>query len=782
MKKLLPLLLAVMILCSACSSGTPASTSAPETPDPTAAPEPALSTAEDTGFADQSNLPFVEALSSYKKTDWTAEWIWTQYSPADTYVAFRKSFSVEAEQTATAWISAESKYTLFLNGELLVLDGSFKRGPTPVDCYYDTVSLDLKKGENTLAVVVNFNGRGAYSSTTPLVIDELGEESAQGGFLFEMNVDGTVVKSDASWKTLRLPMYKNATSYKTFTLSAMLAERNVIYVAADDIGDFTEPSFDDSSWENATPVAKAGQLPFGSLYDPLLVPPVPVETVDFDNAPEFLGKAFHPGDVLSLDLSGNIQFNPYFELTAAQGVTLTYYTDSTVFLNEQGANSFKDIYVTKSGDQSYLQLVWRSGSKLYIEISGDGENAEVTFNRLAYMPTGLNGEIIGSFQSDNDRLNTLWNKSLNTVKLCVRDNPMDCPDRERSIYAGDVSNEGSVLLYAYDESGMLMVKKMLLSYMGWIRDNYVIPSQAPSTTNKELPVQSLSLFDLAYQYWLFSGDETAMRAWYQAGLSYLMLWEMKDGLPVHREGDWDWSDWGDFVDHDAVQAGYYYYALRLQKQLGEELGITDGIEELSSRMEQMKASYRAAYYTDEGFKSASARKVDERANAIFALSGLAEESDYELIARVISTTSYASPYFERFVEKALGEMGRDDLLIGRMLTKYGEMIDYEIDTLWEMFVKGEGTYNHGWAAGPLYAMNRYLVGIYSTSAGWASYTVEPTTELESFTCTVWTPKGIITVTKDGSNITVDAVDGGMLVLPDGSTMPLESGEHTYVLS
>jgi hypothetical protein len=272
-----------------------------------------------------------------------------------------------------------------------------------------------------------------------------------------------------------------------------------------------------------------------------------------------------------------------------------------------------------------------------------------------------------------------------------------------------------------------------------------------------------------------------MKAWYQAGLSYLLVWEMKDGLPVHREGDWDWSDWGDYVDQDAVQTGYYYYALRLLKQLGEDLGISEGMEELSSRMAQMKDTYRAVYYTEDGFKSASAHKIDERANAIFALSGLAEETDYDLIANVISTTAYASPYFERFVEMALGEMGRDDLLIDRMLTKYGEMIDYEIDTLWEMFGKGEGTYNHGWAAGPLYAMNRYLVGIYPTSACWESYVIEPTTELESFTCTVWTPKGNITVSKDGSSLTVNAVDGGVLVLPSGETVTLEAGEQTYTL-
>lgn len=780
LKRVLCALLALALAASLCACGPDQGPDASGTPG-TDTPAP-VAQAPSRGKPDKSGLLYASALDGYKKTDWTAEWIWTEHSPADTYVALRKTFTLDsAVPSATAYISAESKYTLYVNGELVVMDGSFKRGPTPYDAYYDTVELTgLKAGENTVVAVVAFNGKGAYSSTAPLLLDELGEESPQGGFLFEMKAGDTTIRSDATWKVLRLPMYKNATTVRTYTVSAMLAERSAWYDAREDVGDFTAPSFDDSAWEAATPIAKAGELPYGELYDPLLSPPVPKTLVDFENAADYVGKATAQDTTVVLELPGNIQFNLYLELTAPAGAVLTYHTDSYEFGSSQSANSFKDTYITKDGSQSYLQLAWRSGSKVFIETP-----AGVTFTRLAYMPTSLNSEITGSFTCSNERLTTLWRKALNTVAVCVRDNPMDCPDRERSIYAGDVSNEGSVMLYAYDEAGANMVKKMLLSYMGWIRTNGVIPSQAPSTVNKELPVQSLSLFDVAYQYWLHSGDEATMRDWYAASLNYLLVWEMKDGLPVHRAGDWDWSDWGDHVDADAVQAGYYYYALGITARLGQELGITEGAQELSGRMTAMKGAYRAAYYTENGFKSASADRVDERANAIFALSGLCEESDWELVTSVISTTAYASPYFERFVLKALGEMGRDEELAERMLTKYGGMIDDEIDTLWEMFDKDAGTFNHGWAAGPLYAIDRYLAGIRPTAPGWESYEIAPADVLDGFQCTVPTTKGSLTAEfrrGDGETVlTVSAIDArGTVVIPAsmGSVAAVSGGEYT----
>ena len=112
-----------------------------------AATEPEVQTAEpaavpENGQPDKSAYPHVDAIEAYKKTDWTANWIWTSGCMDDSYVAFRKTFTLDsAPGNATAFISAVDKYVLWVNGELLVLDGSLKRGATPVDSYYDTVTI-----------------------------------------------------------------------------------------------------------------------------------------------------------------------------------------------------------------------------------------------------------------------------------------------------------------------------------------------------------------------------------------------------------------------------------------------------------------------------------------------------------------------------------------------------------------------------------------------------------------------------------------------------------------
>ena len=126
-------------------------------------PEP---TVPETGLPQKTDLVYADAIESYQKTDFTANWIWTQYSPEDTYVAMRKTFTLEQDSgEALAYISAESKYFLWVNGELTVYDGSTKRGPTPYDSYFDTVKINnLKKGENTLAFLIVYNGRSGDSS------------------------------------------------------------------------------------------------------------------------------------------------------------------------------------------------------------------------------------------------------------------------------------------------------------------------------------------------------------------------------------------------------------------------------------------------------------------------------------------------------------------------------------------------------------------------------------------------------------------------------------------
>ncbi len=741
----------------------------PPPPPPDATPTQEAAQVPERGKPDRSDLAYPETVAAQEKTDWTADWIWTKGCSEDSYVVFRKTFTLDADvASATAFISAVDKYVLWVNGELVVLDGSLKRGPTPYDSYYDTVELtNLKAGENTIAIQVAFNGRSGDGSIVPVYTDEAGDEWTQAGLLFEMNVGGTAVVSDSSWKATRHTGYKNRVTggadYPKYELASQLAERNVYFDAREDLGEWMAPGFDDSAWENATPVAKPGDLPFGALCDGGTGPILFGEIADFPNAGDYVGKELAEDTKLVLPFPSNCQFTFCFELAAPAGKTLTVYTDTQKYAD--GLNSFRDTYVTKEGAQSYENYPWRSGTQLIIEAP-----AGVTFTRLGYRVSQFHAERTAAFTSSEADLDQLWLEAQNTVLICMRDTFMDCPERERGPYMGDASNQIDAALYAFDQGGLDMIRKAILACVGWTPADGGIPSRAPSVKPQEIPNQSLAFMTSAYHYWEATGDVETMTAYYRASVDYLKKFEMKDGLPVYRPGTWTWDDWGSKIDKNLLQTGFYYYALNLTAKLADGLGIDADKDFLTGRMAEMKAAYHDAYYTPDGFKSPDSQYVDERGNAMLALSGLAEEADYDLIAQVIATTYEASPFCEKYVLEAACVMGRTDVALKRMRERYDGMLHDQYDTLWEYMDSLDGTINHGWTAAPIYILSKYIAGVRPTSAGYETYEIAPSGDLDDFTCHVWTVKGDLTVSVEttgrGRTITVEAIDGvGTVVIP-----------------
>ncbi len=113
------------------------------------------------------------------KTAKNTPWIWTPdlFPERNAFVRFRKSFNAAKETRATLRISADSRYWLWLNGELL--------GSGPVRSWvnhwkFDQYEVTLKPGKNTLAVLVNSWGTGnfQYLVAAPGLWLELSGEAA----------------------------------------------------------------------------------------------------------------------------------------------------------------------------------------------------------------------------------------------------------------------------------------------------------------------------------------------------------------------------------------------------------------------------------------------------------------------------------------------------------------------------------------------------------------------------------------------------------------------------
>ena len=311
--------------------------------------------------------------------------------------------------------------------------------------------------------------------------------------------------------------------------------------------------------------------------------------------------------------------------------------------------------------------------------------------------------------------------------------------------------------------------------MGWTGKDKLIPSRAPSNKPHEIPAQSLAFSTAVYNYLMQTGDTETVKAYYAALIEYLKVWNVdENGMPVYRTGEWTWTDWGSGADVGLIQVCWYYYSMACAQNMADALGISADDAFLNERMAGMRASFDELYKKADGFRSGD--DLDDRANALAVLSGLAGEDDYALVTGVLRDVRLASPFMERFVLEALCVMGEYELAAERMKLRYGEMIDSDYTTIWELFDGLEGgTPNHGWSCGPLMILSRYFGGIAPTAAGYESYEIAPQALFDSLKTSVDTVKGRISMeyarTSGGTTFTLTTVDADCTV-----RIPLEFGE------
>jgi hypothetical protein len=719
-----------------------------------------------TAFKNEYTLP--EALAPYTridtapKTDWAAEYIWdgTDGAEENVWMCFRKTATLdEVPDALPAYISADSKYWLYINGALAVFEGGVKRGPAPDGSYYDTVEIApfLKPGKNVICALVWYWGKDKSFSYA---------DSGRAGFLFEAGE----IRSDRSWKVCRHAAFGTGGGLKK--PNYRLAEVNIVYDARKAPGDWLSPDFDDAGWANAAEGGNGGAGAWGTLY-PRGIPMLKdCGLRDYLNSADYENRSFASAKRITLRLPYNAQFTPYLKIDAPAGKTVRITTENTAI----GAVS--SAYITKAGVQEFESPGWVNGMRVTYRIP-----AGVTVLALKYRETGYDTAFAGNFACENGDLNTLWQKSLRTLYVTMRDNFMDCPDRERAQWWGDVTSEMMMSAYALDPAAYLLYQKGVACMLGHTDpETKILQTVVPiSGEFFELPVQQLAGICGFWAYYLYTGDRAFLQTVYGPALDYVNLWRIgENGLVQHREGSWDWMDWGQFADAPAMENAWYYYALSCLKNMAEALGKDAGT--IPEKMERLRAGY-ASFWSKRGYKSGKALFPDDRANALAVLSGLATPEQYGAIASVLKKTKHASPYMEYYVLEALCKMGEFAAAKERMLRRYGGMIRSSDSTLWEFWVRLFGTRNHAWSGGPLVIMSKYFAGIAPTSPGWENFEVRPQPDVcETIDCTVPTGKGYIRLrqkkTAEGFALETDlpAKTGAVIHIPCAAGDTVKCGD------
>jgi hypothetical protein len=679
---------------------------------------------------------------------WQAQWIGPAVAGSNTWICFRQTCHLDQPPASLrARIAVDSKYWLWVNGKLVVFEGGLKRGPTPQDTYYDEVELApaLRRGDNTIAVLVWYWGKSGFSHNS----------SGQAGLVFDASAAGPEWNSGAKWKMCLHPAYgQTGAPWPNFRL----AEGNVDFDARRDIPDWTQPGFDDHTW--STPMVFS--TPPCAPWHQLELRPIPFwKDSGLQTYPRVTTSITSNGQQLvTARLPYNAQITPWFSVDAPAGERIEIQTDD---YRGGSAPNVRSVYITRAGRQTYESLGWMNGHEVRYRTS-----SKVKFLAVKYRETGFNADFIGEFQCDDPALNSLWEKARRTLYLTMRDNFMDCPDRERAQWWGDTVNELGEAFYVFDaQRGPLLTRKAIRELVRWQRPDHTLYSPVPAGLPRpgagdkpqdgswcsELPAQMLASVSRCGfgTYYFYSGDRETLALAYPAVRDYLRLWRQDaDGLVEHRAGDWDWEDWGKDIDANILDSAWYDLALQGAEDYARICGQPGDLADWQARAAALRKNFNVRFWNGREYRSPGyAGDTDDRANALAVVAGLATPAMYPALREVLVQHRNASPYMEKYVLEALYQMNYPDVVMTRMKERWRDQIDSPITTLWEGWGLGAkgfggGTYNHAWSGGALTVLSQYAAGIAPEQPAYAAFHVLPQPgALKFIHAVVPTPKGLV---------------------------------------
>ena len=711
----------------------------------------------------------------WANSEWKGKWISFEQSQskANTWIIFRKDVTLSKKPASlTARIATDTKYWLWINGQMVVFEGGLKRGPARHATYYDEVEIApyLAAGENTIAVLVWHFGKNGFNHAN----------SGAAGLLFDaVNTDIAIV-SDETWRGMVYNAYQDTEApFPNYRLP----ESNIRFDARREVIGWNQKGF-------------TGRLSGVSFYEyvedsplgMLVKRPIPLWK-DYGLRDYLSIRKSADGDTIFCKLPYNCQITPFFNVKAKAGELIHIQTDNYM---GGGSPNVRAEYITRDGEQAYESFGWMNGHEVWYVFPKDIEVIE-----LKYRETGYNTEFVEPFRCDDEFLNELWKRAARTLYITMRDNYMDCPDRERAQWWGDEVNELGESFYALTPSSHQLALKGIYELMNWQRADGVIFSPVPAGNwHKELPLQMLASVGWYgfYTQYFYSADSSFVPVIYERLRRYLHeVWQVDgNSLVIERDGDWSWGDWGQNIDMEVLTNCWYYLALKAERGFALQLNKKQDAEDIRRLMGRIENAFDRKFWTGTAYRSPHYMgETDDRAQAMAVVSGLASADKYHALAKVFQTEYHASPYMEKYVLEALCQMGEVDFAIERMKQRYEKMMSYaDYTTLFEGWDIGDegfggGTINHAWSGGPLTILSQKVCGIEPTSPGFRTFRVAPQMgPLTKASATIASVYGEIKVGIDKQGdmlrIEVSVPDSTSceVVFPNGQRVQLESGFHT----
>ena len=376
--------------------------------------------------------------------------VWLPTPPADrqAHAVFRKTFDLpEAPRAAHLRLFADSRYMLWVNGTYVL------RGPCRFDPKAPTfdeldVASHLRPGKNALVVWVHrySDGRTAdHPSANAYNGRTMFHAPGLTAALTLTRPDGTAqtLTTDATWRTCDRTRFEPSPTDRWETSWSSIPDR---IDARLDSGDWTSPTFDDSSWAPAAPVDGKPWGPLEARHIPLLreTDAGPLTVVQWQGqeppSPPTLASRLplemKTGDRLIVSLDRYAQAYSTLDFEADEGSVLTLEYGQT-FRSSGNAlgGSYNHInrYTAKAGHQTYVSADTFGCKFIALQVTG----GRIKLSGMKMTNRLYPFDVKGAFTSDDAFLNKLWPLGVHTIQTCSEDAYVDCATRERTEWLAD---------------------------------------------------------------------------------------------------------------------------------------------------------------------------------------------------------------------------------------------------------------------------------------------------------------------------------------------------------
>jgi hypothetical protein len=739
---------------------------------------------------------------------WEAGWIWLDpaifpdrqscpYSFFDrkenfipALAVFQKNIRLpETPERVLAWMSADTKYRLFVNDRLAgrgpaEVGGDYDNRQPPDWWFYDAYDLTsyFHAGENSIRVEVVHG---------PVV--QADYSMGHGGLLFQADLSfpstpPMIVLSDASWLATQDDGYLAPHRYDARYCPCFSA-------------DTAEPR---RQWFPAKMISPA--ISNHWRIHPREIPPlaeVEIRPTRVDLLPGQIADRFLDLDQLCAEDGGSgaeilagdpvtilfrfekeLAGHPCFSVAGAEGTVME------LGLQEiDGLDTRVETYVLKAGRQCFETIEYHAVQIIRLRVSFPGGSQCPTSLKIYSLGVNFRSfpvQYAGSFSCSDPFLNRLWDVCRWTTQLCMQAYHLDSPVHQEGLgCTGDYRIEALVSQAAFGETRLARQDLLRTAYLLHQKHGVMFHTS-----------YSLVFVMMVEDYWLHTADKETLESVFPAVIQVLDLFAGYVGATglVTQAPNYMFLDWverdGFSLHHPPAVLGtgtmsaFYYRALQAAIALCAVVDQTALAGRFAARAADLKTAFwRELWVQAEGlfcdgkaFQSRAApnawRPEDQagtyfsrHTNALAVAFGLAPlEQRSTILRRILAddTLPLVQPYFMHYVFDALAQAGEFEQYAFRELRKWKLLLDEHPSSLKECWDMGD--YSHAWGATPAIQLSRRVLGVTPQQAGFAVVQICPCLgDLDWAAGEVPTPYGPIRCRWQKSEFYLE----GDLVIPEG---------------